>query len=156
MEICGLTGESRMLRADILHDCGNSLVPSIDRGQVEGGFVQGVGWLTCEEVIFNEQGRLLTHAPSTYKIPALGDVPEDFRVKLLEGAPQAEVIHRSKAVGEPPFLLGMGVVTALRQAVAAFAKPGHRVCLGLPATPEAILRAVDHAKAEESSISQTA
>ncbi len=140
VEVNGLTGEHRMLRADILHDVGTSLVPTIDRGQIEGGFVQGVGWLTGEEVLFKDDGTPITTGPSTYKIPTIGDVPRDFRVGLLPKAPQPGVIHGSKAVGEPPFMLALGVVTALRDAIAAFgAGP---VELGLPATPEAILRAV--------------
>jgi xanthine dehydrogenase large subunit len=141
VEVHGLTGEHRMLRADLLHDVGDSLVPTIDRGQVEGGFVQGLGWLTCEEVLVTESGHPVTLGPSTYKIPAIGDVPLDFRVELLQGAPQPGVIGGSKAVGEPPFMLALGVVTALRHAIAGFG-PGE-VELGLPATPEAILRAVE-------------
>ena len=143
VEVCGLTGEHRVLRVDILHDVGNSLVPTIDRGQVEGGYVQGLGWLTSEEVLFDERGHLLTHGPSTYKIPAIGDVPEDFHVRLLERAPQEGVIHGSKAVGEPPFMLAISAVTALRHAIAGFGPGGVEVPLALPATPEAILRAVE-------------
>ena len=142
VELSGLTGEHRVTRVDILHDAGRSLAPNIDRGQVEGAFVQGLGWLTCEELLFNAQGRLVTHSPDTYKIPSLGDAPEDFRVDLLEHAPQDGVIHGSKAVGEPPFMLALGVVTALRHAVASFGPPGREVKLGIPCTPEAVLRAV--------------
>ena len=131
---------------DILHDVGSSLVPTIDKGQVEGGFIQGLGWLTCEEVLIDTKGRLLTHSPDTYKIPALGDAPEDFRVKLLERAPQDNTIHGSKAVGEPPFMLAIGAVTALRHAIAAFGPPRTEVQLASPATPEAILRAVEAAR----------
>ena len=126
VEVCGLTGEFRLTRVDILHDVGASLIPTIDRGQVEGAFIQGVGWLTCEEVLFTPEGRLLTHSPDTYKIPAFGDAPHDFRVTLLEGAPQPDVIHGSKAVGEPPLMLGLSVVAALRHAVGAFGTPGPR------------------------------
>ncbi|QRN95049.1 xanthine dehydrogenase molybdopterin binding subunit [Archangium violaceum] len=147
VEVSGLTGEHRVRRVDILHDVGTSLVPSIDRGQVEGGFIQGVGWLTCEEVLFDAKGRLLTHSPDTYKIPAVGDAPEDFRVALLERAPQDNTIHGSKAVGEPPFMLAIGAVTALRHAVSAFGPPRTPVELASPATPEAILRAVELARA---------
>jgi xanthine dehydrogenase large subunit len=147
VEVSGLTGEHRVRRVDILQDVGASLVPSIDRGQVEGGFIQGLGWLTCEEVLFDAKGRLVTHSPDTYKIPAVGDVPEDFRVALLERAPQDNTIHGSKAVGEPPFLLAIGAVTALRQAIAAFGPPRTPVELASPATPEAILRAVEMARA---------
>ncbi|MDY7229053.1 xanthine dehydrogenase molybdopterin binding subunit [Hyalangium rubrum] len=146
VEVSGLTGEHRVRRVDILHDVGSSLVPSIDKGQVEGGFIQGLGWLTCEEVLFNAKGQLLTHSPDTYKIPALGDAPEDFRVALLERAPQDNTIHGSKAVGEPPFMLAIGAVTALRHAIAGFGPPRTEVQLASPATPEAILRAVEAAR----------
>jgi xanthine dehydrogenase large subunit len=146
VEVSGLTGEHRIRRVDILHDVGNSLVPTIDRGQVEGGFIQGLGWLTCEEILIDSRGRLLTHSPDTYKIPALGDAPEDFRVRLLERAPQDNTIHGSKAVGEPPFMLAIGAVTALRHAVSAFGPPRTEVRLASPATPEAILRAVEAAR----------
>ncbi len=146
VEVSGLTGEHRLRRVDILHDVGDSLVPTVDRGQVEGGFIQGVGWLTCEEVLIDQKGVLKTHSPDTYKIPAAGDAPQDFRVKLLERAPQPEVIHGSKAVGEPPFMLALSVVAALRHAVSAFGPKGHEVRLALPATPEAILWAVEDAR----------
>jgi xanthine dehydrogenase large subunit len=146
VEVSGLTGEHRVRRVDILHDVGDSLVPTIDRGQVEGGFIQGLGWLTCEEVLTDAKGRLVTHSPDTYKIPAVGDAPEDFRVALLERAPQQGVIHGSKAVGEPPFMLALGVVTALRHAIAGFGPPRTEVRLASPATPEAILRAVEAAR----------
>ncbi len=144
VEVHALTGEHRLLRVDILHDVGNSLIPTIDRGQIEGGFVQGLGWLTCEEVLWDSKGRLLTHGPSTYKIPAVGDIPtaDNFRVKLLSDAAQTSVVHGSKAVGEPPFMLALGVVSALRQAIASWGPPAREVELTLPATPEAILRAI--------------
>ncbi len=147
VEVSGLTGEHRLRRVDILHDCGHSLSPAIDLGQIEGGFVQGWGWLTCEEVLFDAQGFLRTHSPDTYKIPAMGDVPEAFHVRLLQNAPQDDVVHGSKAVGEPPFLLAIGAVTALRQAIAAFGPPGREVRLRIPATPEAILFAVEDQRA---------
>ena len=106
--IDSLTGEHRLVRVDILHDCGKSINPAIDLGQVEGGFVQGAGWLTTEELWWNEQGELKTHAPSTYKIPTCSDVPVDLRVAILESAAnREETIHRSKAVGEPPLMLAM-------------------------------------------------
>ncbi len=141
VEVAGLTGEHRVRRVDILHDVGDSLVPEIDVGQVEGAFVQGMGWLTGEEVLFDDHGRCITHGPSTYKVPAVGDVPLDLRVQLLDRATQADTIGGSKAVGEPPFMLAIGVVHALRDAIAAFgAQP---VELALPASPEAILRAVE-------------
>ncbi|MBS2027765.1 MAG: xanthine dehydrogenase molybdopterin binding subunit [Deltaproteobacteria bacterium] len=147
VELSGLTGEHRMTRVDILHDVGDSLVPTIDRGQVEGAFIQGYGWLTCEDVLFNEKGVLLTHSPDTYKIPAMGEAPHDFRVKLLQRAPQPDTIHGSKAVGEPPLMLAIGAIGALRHAIGAFAKPNYEVKLHLPATPESVLFAVEDAKA---------
>ncbi len=142
VELSGLTGEHRMRRIDILHDVGNSLVPTIDRGQIEGGFIQGVGWLTSEELRFDDKGYLRTHSPDTYKIPAFGDAPLDFRVSLLENAAQSDVIHGSKAVGEPPLMLALAVVASLRDAVAAFGPQGREVKLQMPCTPEALLFAV--------------
>lgn len=137
-----LTGEMRVDRVDILHDVGRSLNPAIDLGQIEGGFVQGMGWLTTEELVFDAQGRLRTHAPSTYKIPCASDVPEDFRVKLLASpGNQANTIYRSKAVGEPPVMLALSVFSAITDALAAL-KPGTPPPLDAPATPEAIMKAV--------------
>jgi xanthine dehydrogenase large subunit len=147
VELSGLTGEHRVTRVDILHDVGHSLVPTIDRGQIEGGYVQGLGWLTCEELVWSARGELLTHGPSTYKIPAVGDAPEDFRVALLTRADQEHVIHGSKAVGEPPLMLALSAVVALRHAVAAFGEPGLDVNLAMPCTPEALLRAVEDTRA---------
>ena len=136
-----LTGESRILRADLLHECGRSINPAIDRGQIEGGFVQGLGWLTSEELVFDAEGRLRTHAPSTYKIPTARDLPPDFRVRLLDRADNAApTIHRSKAVGEPPLMLANAAWLAIKDACAAAAGTRH-VRLAAPATPEAILRA---------------
>jgi len=148
VEVCGLTGEHRVTRADILHDVGLSLIPSIDRGQVEGGFIQGLGWLTREELIFDGQGQLRTHSPDTYKIPSLGDAPKDFYVQLLSDADEDDVIHKSKAVGEPPFLLAIGVLGALRQAVNAFrtsqGDPQPEIeRLLIPCTPEGVLRGIE-------------
>ena len=137
------TGETRVDRVDILHDAGRSLNPAIDMGQIEGGFVQGMGWLTTEELVFGDDGRLLTHAPSTYKIPTCSDVPADFRVELYEpGRNREPTIHRSKAVGEPPLLLAISVFSAITHALASLA-PGRVPPLDAPATPEAILRAAD-------------
>ena len=138
-----LTGEYVVDRVDILHDCGRSLNPAIDQGQIEGGFVQGMGWLTMEELWWDGEGRLRTHAPSTYKIPACGDRPRQFNVALLERAENREdTIFRSKAVGEPPFMLGISVLHALSDAVASVA--GHRFCprLDAPATPERVLATI--------------
>ena len=143
-----LTGEYRVERVDILHDCGNSLNPAIDKGQIEGGFVQGMGWLTTEELVWDEKGRLKTHAPSTYKIPVASDRPRIFNVALLEKAPNREhTIHRSKAVGEPPLMLAISVLHALSDAVASVGD--HRFCpqLDAPATPERVLDAVERVRA---------
>jgi len=136
-----LTGENRVLRVDILHDCGDSLNPAVDLGQVEGGYIQGVGWLTSEELWWNNKGDLGTHAPSTYKIPTCSDLAPDFRVELLQNSANREkTIYRSKAVGEPPLMLGLSAFFALRDAIA----DELRVLpdLPAPATPEAILRAL--------------
>ncbi|KRE17112.1 aldehyde oxidase [Bosea sp. Root483D1] len=143
-----LTGEYKVERVDILHDCGNSLNPAIDKGQIEGGFIQGMGWLTTEELVWDEKGRLKTHAPSTYKIPVASDRPRIFNVALLENAPNREhTIHRSKAVGEPPLMLAISVLHALSDAVASVGN--HRFCpqLDAPATPERVLDAVDRVRA---------
>ena len=135
-----LTGEHRTLRIDILHDCGQSLNPAIDIGQIEGGFIQGMGWLTTEELWWNERGELGTHAPSTYKIPTSSDVPADFRVEILQSAANREkTIFRSKAVGEPPLMLSLSVFLAIRDAVAAARGDGKAAPLHAPATPEAVL-----------------
>ena len=146
VELCGLTGEHRLRRVDLLHDAGNPLVPTIDIGQVEGAFVQGPGWLTGEELRWDGEGRLLTAGPSTYKIPTAGDLPLDFRVALLEDAHHYGVVGGSKAVGEPPLMLAIAAVSALRRAVAAFGPPREVVKLRLPATTEALLDAVDCAR----------
>jgi xanthine dehydrogenase large subunit len=138
-----LTGESKLLRVDIVHDVGSSLNPAIDIGQVEGGFLQGMGWLTSEKLWWDEQGRLRTHAPSTYKIPTARDWPAEAHVELLRDTPNPEqTIHRSKAVGEPPLMLAISVFQALRDAVASCGAPGSRVELEAPATAEALLDAV--------------
>ena len=138
-----LTGESRVLRADLVQDCGASLNPAIDRGQIEGAFVQGQGWLTCEELWWDGQGRLRTVGPSTYKIPGSRDVPPVFNVTLLDNAPSREAtIFRSKAVGEPPLLLATAVWTALKDAIAAVGDHGTAVRLDAPATPERVLAAI--------------
>lgn len=139
-----LTGEYRLLRADILHDCGQSLNPAIDLGQIEGGFVQGMGWLTSETLWWNEAGELKTHAPSTYKIPVCSDFPVDFRVKILEsGKNREDSIYRSKAVGEPPLMLAISVFHAIKDAIAGVV--GYKLSpkLNAPATPEEVLTAVE-------------
>lgn len=139
--IDAMTGEMKVERVDILHDVGHSLNPAIDIGQIEGGFVQGMGWLTTEELIFDESGRLLTHAPSTYKIPVSSDIPEDFRVILFDEPNREDTIYRSKAVGEPPLMLAISVFAAIADAIYSV-NPGHVVNLDAPATPEAILKAL--------------
>ncbi len=136
-----LTGENRVLRVDILHDCGDSLNPAVDLGQIEGGYVQGVGWLTTEELWWDEHGALGTHAPSTYKIPTSSDVAPDFRVEMVQDmANREKTIYRSKAVGEPPLMLALSAFFALRDALAGGDRPSPN--LQAPATPEAILRAL--------------
>jgi xanthine dehydrogenase large subunit len=138
-----LTGEWRLLRADLVHDAGDSINPALDRGQVEGGFIQGMGWLTMEELWWNADGRLMTHAPSTYKIPAAHDCPAGFHVRLFPNPNRADTILRSKAVGEPPLLLAFSVWFAIRDAIAAVGDGRTNPPLRAPATPEAILDAVD-------------
>ena len=138
-----LTGESRVLRADMLQDVGSSLNPAIDLGQIEGAFVQGQGWLTSEELVWDAKGRLMTHGPSTYKIPGSRDVPPVFKVHILEDAPnRVPTVFRSKAIGEPPLMLAISVWLAIRDAVSRIADHRHFVKLDAPATPEAILNAV--------------
>lgn len=141
-----LTGESRVLAVDILHDVGDSLNPAIDIGQIEGGFIQGMGWLTSEELWWRadgeRRGELVSHAPSTYKIPAVHDCPPRLTVHLFDNRNVEDTIHRSKAVGEPPFMLAMSVFFALQDAVAAALPAGQLPQLQAPATPEAILRAL--------------
>ncbi len=150
-----LTGEHKLLRVDILHDVGRSINPAIDLGQIEGGFIQGYGWLTSEELFWDESGRLRTHAPSTYKIPACSDRPEDFRMNLLEsGRNREDAIHRSKAVGEPPLMLAISAFLALSDAVASVADYRIRPDLDAPATPERILMAVERLRREAVSAEQ--
>lgn len=142
VEVDGFTGMMQIRRVDILHDVGDPINRGVTRGQIEGGFVQGAGWLTNEELVWDAKGRLLTHSPDTYKIPAIGDTPEIFHIAFLAQATQANVIHGSKAVGEPPLMLALSVREALRDAVAAFGKPGGEVDLPSPATCEAISNAI--------------
>ncbi len=141
-----LTGENRILRTDILHDVGKSLNPAIDIGQIEGGYVQGAGWLTTEELVFDDKGRLRTHAPSTYKIPACADRPKIFNVALYNNENREDTIYRSKAVGEPPFMLGISAFLALSDAIASCGEA--YPALNAPATAETILRTVDRVKGQ--------
>lgn len=151
VEVDGFTGAYRFLRTDIVHDVGDSLSPLIDLGQIEGGFVQGVGWLTLEELRWDtstgeHRGRLATQAASTYKLPSLSEMPEELRVHLFEQAAESGVVYGSKAVGEPPLMLALSVREALRAAVAAFGPAGREVRLPSPATPEAVFWAVEEAR----------
>ena len=135
-----LTGENRILRVDICHDAGKSINPAIDIGQIQGGYVQGAGWLTTEELTWNEEGKLMTHAPSTYKIPACSDRPRIFHTNLYhyEGN-KKQTIYRSKAVGEPPFMLGISALMALNDAIASVGDRDRHALLDTPATPEKVL-----------------
>jgi len=151
VEVDGFTGAYRLRRADIVHDVGDSLSPLIDLGQIEGGFVQGVGWLTLEELLWDEtdgphRGRLNTQAASTYKIPSFSEMPPQFNVHLFEQATESGVVYGSKAVGEPPLMEAFSVREALRQAVGAFGPAGWSVSLACPSTPEAVYWAVQAAR----------
>ncbi len=151
VEVDGFTGAHRLRRVDIVHDVGDSLSPLVDLGQVEGGFVQGAGWLTLEDLRWDtgdgpSRGRLATQAASTYKLPSFSEMPEDFRVTLLEKATEDGVVYGSKAVGEPPLMLAFSVREALREAVAAFGPAGHCVDLNCPSTPEQVFWAVQAAR----------
>ena len=151
VEVDGFTGATRTLRVDIVHDVGDSLSPLVDLGQIEGGFVQGAGWLTLEELRWDEgdgpgRGRLLTQSASTYKLPSFSEMPGVFNVHFFERATEDGVVYGSKAVGEPPLMLAFSVREAIREAVAAFGPVGHSVELGSPATPEAVFWAVEAAR----------
>ncbi|HWD78594.1 MAG TPA: molybdopterin cofactor-binding domain-containing protein, partial [Kribbella sp.] len=147
VEVDGFTGAYTLRRVDIVHDVGDSLSPLIDIGQIEGGFVQGAGWLTLEDLRWDSaSGRLSTQAASTYKLPSFSEMPEVFNVTLLEKAHEDGAVYGSKAVGEPPLMLAFSVREALRQAAAAFGPPGTSVDLPSPATPEAVYWAVERAR----------
>jgi xanthine dehydrogenase large subunit len=154
VEVDGFTGAYRTRRVDIVHDVGDSLSPLVDLGQIEGGYVQGAGWLTLEDlrwdVVGNERGedrgRLTTQAASTYKLPSFSEMPEEFNVALLEHAHEDGAVYGSKAVGEPPLMLAFSVREALREAAAAFGPAGTSVDLASPATPEAVYWAVEEAR----------
>lgn len=151
VEVDGFTGTHRVRRVDIVHDVGDSLSPLVDLGQVEGGFVQGLGWLTLEDLRWDEsegpgRGRLTTASASTYKLPSLGELPDELHVALLEGAHEEGAVYGAKAVGEPPLMLALSVREALREAAAAFGPPGTSVELASPATPEAVFWAVERAR----------
>ncbi len=165
VEVDGYSGMKRVVRVDILHDVGDSLNHGVDRGQIEGGFVQGMGWLTGEELLWDDKGRLLSHSASTYQIPSIGDAPEIFHVDLFgqdaakpgrSDAAQKNTIHGSKAVGEPPLMLAISVREAIRDAVSAFGAPGGETALACPATHEAIFAAIHARLARRSSASTVA
>lgn len=147
VEVNRFTGQYALRRVDILHDVGNSLSPLVDRGQIEGGFMQGVGWLTTEQLVWNDQGALATAGASTYKLPTLGECPPHFVVELLSKADEPGVVHGSKAVGEPPLMLAFSVREALRSAIADFGPAGQIVELASPATPEAVYWAIEAVRA---------
>jgi xanthine dehydrogenase large subunit len=142
VEVDGYNGMHRVLRVDAVHDVGNSLNPGVDIGQIEGGLVQGIGWLTREELLWDKKGRLMTHSASTYQIPAISDAPVEMNITLLPKAAQEGTIHGSKASGEPPLMLAFSVREAIRDAVAAFGEKGGEVPLASPATGEAIFAAI--------------
>jgi xanthine dehydrogenase large subunit len=147
VEVDGFTGAYRLLRTDILEDVGDSISPVIDRGQTEGGFIQGVGWLTLEELLWDAQGRLATSSASTYKLPSWSEVPDVFDVQFLAGATQPTVVAGSKAIGEPPLMLAISVREALRDAVSAFGATDG-VSFASPATPERVFFAIRRVRAE--------
>ncbi len=146
VEVDVLTGENSVTRVDILHDVGNSINPALDIGQIEGGFIQGMGWLTTEDLSWNDKGQLASNAPATYKIPAIGDTPAEFNVTLYDSQNPATTVFKSKAVGEPPFMLGISVWSALRNAVASITDYQFAPSLNTPATAECILGAVQVAQ----------
>lgn len=147
VEIDTLTGANRVVRADLLHDVGQSINPAIDLGQIEGAYIQGMGWLTMEQLVFNDRGQLLTHAPSTYKIPTATDRPDVMNIALYDNKNPEATVHRSKAVGEPPFMLAISVHSALAHAISGLGGSGYWPDLNAPATAEEVLRCVDAARA---------
>lgn len=146
VEIDTLTGENTVTKVDIIHDVGNSLNPALDIGQIEGAFIQGMGWLTTEELLWNQQGQLASFNPATYKIPAIGDTPAEFNVRLYQSANPEASVFRSKAVGEPPFMLAISVWSAIRNAISSVANYRFNPQLDTPATPEKVLAAVEQAQ----------
>ena len=147
VELDGFTGDARLLRTDILEDAGTPVSPIVDRGQIEGGFIQGVGWMMIEELLWDAQGRVATAGASTYKLPSWSEMPAEFRVNFMERAAEPGVVFGSKAVGEPPLMLAISVREAIRDAVAAFGNGGH-VALAIPATPERVFFAIRRARQE--------
>jgi xanthine dehydrogenase large subunit len=141
-----LTGENKILRVNILHDHGRAINPAIEKGQIEGGFVQGAGWLTIEEVNWKSNGELTTHSPSTYKIPAVNDMPEKFNVAIFKNLNKENVVNKSKTTGEPPLMLAMSVFFAIKDAIASVGNYTKIPKLNAPATPEAILLSIKDLK----------
>jgi xanthine dehydrogenase molybdopterin-binding subunit B len=143
VELDTLTGYHQILRTDILHDVGDSLNTAIDMGQIQGGYIQGVGWCTTEECKWDDKGNLLNHSPDTYKIPSIQDIPKDFRCKILEDVPNPSTIRKSKAVGEPPFMLALSAWLAIKDAISAVANHQIEPEFSLPATNEVILLSIE-------------
>ena len=149
VELDILTGYHKILRTDILHDTGKSINEAIDIGQIEGGFMQGVGWCTTEDIKWDANGKLLNHSPDTYKIPSVQDIPADFRTALLKDAPHFSTIHQSKAVGEPPLILAFSVWLAIKDAISAVGNHEIDAEFSLPATNEMILKSIEKIKLGE-------
>ena len=146
VELDILTGSHKILRSDIVFDIGDSINKLIDLGQIEGGFIQGVGWCTTEDMKYNENGNLLNHSPDTYKIPTISDIPEDFRVTILDGIPNPNTIRKSKAIGEPPFMLCFSVWLAVKDAISSVASHSIEPEFCIPATNENILLSIEKIK----------
>ena len=145
-----LTGENKILRADILHDAGRTINPAIEIGQIEGGFVQGAGWLTMEEVKWKSNGQIITHSPSTYKIPAVSDTPEKFNVEIFKKGKNIEnVINKSKTTGEPPLMNAMSVFFAIKNAISSVGNYTLNPSIDAPATPEKILMCINKLKGKK-------
>ncbi len=144
VEVDTLTGYAKVLRTDILHDVGKSINEEIDIGQIEGGFIQGMGWVTTEDLKYDDKGNLLNHSPDTYKIPTIQDIPKDFRVDILKDAPNPNTIKQSKAVGEPPFMLALSVWLAIKDAISAVGNHQFEPEFSLPATNEVILQSIEN------------
>jgi xanthine dehydrogenase molybdopterin-binding subunit B len=142
VEVDLLSGAVKLLKTEIVHDVGDSLHPEIDLGQIRGGFIQGVGWCTTEDMKYNSRGQLLNHSPDTYKIPTINDIPDEFNVELLDRVPNPNTIRKSKAVGEPPFMLAFSVWLAIKDAISAAANHNNEPEFSLPATNEVILQSI--------------
>jgi len=149
VEVDTLTGYTKLLRTDILHDVGESLNPGIDIGQIEGGYIQGVGWCMTEECKWDDKGNLLNHSPDTYKIPNVQDIPREFYTELLQGAPNPNTIRRSKAVAEPPLMLAFSCWLAIKDAISAVGEHKYEPQFSLPATNEVILLSIEHIRKQK-------